>query len=159
MIFDMFDWHAIHQQELSIGGRWADRVASFMGSWRFIILQTVFILLWMGLNLIGYWYHWDPYPFLVLNLLFSTQAAYSAPIIMQSQNRQSERDRVNARADYQINQSAKKDIEALQNSLARIELSKLDKIIELIERLNEVQSQPRPPTVRHRRIVDTTKIK
>jgi uncharacterized membrane protein len=152
MIFDVIDWHELHKQELTLGGRWADQVASFMGSWRFIIIQTLVILAWMGMNLVGYLYHWDPYPFLALNLVFSTQAAYAAPIIMQSQNRQSARDRVNAQADYQINQSAKRDIETLQNSLARIELNKLDRIIQLLEHLTEVQQQPPPPVVRRSRV-------
>ena len=69
----------------------------------FIIIQTVLGILWMGLNLVGYFYHWDVYPFILLNLVFSTQAAYAAPIIMMSQNRQNDRDRVQERSDYQTN--------------------------------------------------------
>ncbi|HZK98016.1 MAG TPA: DUF1003 domain-containing protein [Prolixibacteraceae bacterium] len=67
-----------------------------MGSWRFIILQSVLVILWMVLNLVGFMFHWDVYPFILLNLLFSTQAAYAAPIIMMSKNRQNERDRTHA---------------------------------------------------------------
>jgi uncharacterized membrane protein len=70
----------------------ADRIASGMGSWTFIIAHTVIIIIWVALNLIGFINHWDPYPFILLNLLFSTQAAYSAPIIMMSQNRQAQKD-------------------------------------------------------------------
>jgi uncharacterized membrane protein len=84
-----------------------------MGSWTFIILQTVLVILWMGLNVIGFMYHWDVYPFILLNLLFSTQAAYAAPIIMMSQNRQNERDRMHVQQDYKINKDAKHEIEAL----------------------------------------------
>ena len=72
-----------------------------MGSWSFIIIQTFLVAIWMALNLVGYVYHWDVYPFILLNLVFSTQAAYAAPIIMMAQNRQNDRDRVQAKADYQ----------------------------------------------------------
>ena len=75
----------------------------------------------------------DVYPFILLNLLFSTQAAYAAPIIMMSQNRQSERDRANAEADYKTNLDAKSEIEELQRRLNTIEVDKLDKIIKLLE--------------------------
>lgn len=105
-----------------------------MGSWTFIIIQTTFVIFWMGLNLAAFAFHWDPYPFILLNLLFSTQAAYAAPIIMMSQNRQSERDRHQAQQDYETNIQAKEEIEALQLELTRIENQKLDKIIELLEK-------------------------
>ncbi|WP_348825180.1 DUF1003 domain-containing protein [Flavobacterium aestuarii] len=128
-------WHEKHKDELGFGSRLADWVANGMGSWRFIILQTVFVIIWMGLNLVGYAYHWDAYPFILLNLLFSTQAAYAAPIIMMSQNRQSERDRVQAQSDYQTNVDAKLEIEALAIRLDKIETEKLDKIIKLLEEM------------------------
>lgn len=78
----------------SLGESLADAVANGMGSWRFIIAQTALVLLWMSLNLVGFMHHWDVYPFILLNLLFSTQAAYAAPIIMMSQNRQAQKDRI-----------------------------------------------------------------
>lgn len=77
----------------TVGERVADAVATAMGSWRFIISQTIFVILWMSLNIVGVTQHWDAYPFILLNLLFSTQAAYAAPIIMMSQNRQASKDR------------------------------------------------------------------
>jgi uncharacterized membrane protein len=80
-------------------------------------------------------YHWDVYPFILLNLVFSTQAAYAAPIIMMSQNRQSERDRIQAQSDYQTNVDAKLEIEALTIKLDKIETEKLDKIIEMLEEM------------------------
>ena len=89
----------------------------------------------MFLNVIGYAYHWDVYPFILLNLLFSTQAAYAAPIIMMAQNRQNERDREHAEADYQTNIDAKLEIEALTLKLNSIEVDKLDKIIILLQEL------------------------
>lgn len=128
------NWHVKHTESLGFGGRIADSVAKGMGSWKFIIIQTVLVVLWMGLNLIGYFYHWDVYPFILLNLLFSTQAAYAAPIIMMSQNRQNERDRMHAEEDYKTNKDAKKEIEALAILLKNIEVEKLDKIIQLLEK-------------------------
>ena len=107
------DWHQRHHETLKFGDHLADSVAKGMGSWRFIIIQTILVVLWMGLNLVGYLYHWDAYPFILLNLVFSTQAAYAAPIIMMAQNRQNDRDRMQAQADYQTNIDAKLEIEAL----------------------------------------------
>ena len=76
------------------GERAADGVAAAVGSWTFVITQTVIVTLWIIVNIVGFIARWDPYPFILLNLLFSTQAAYTAPIIMMSQNRQSTKDRV-----------------------------------------------------------------
>lgn len=129
----MSNWHKTHTTQQTFSDRMADKVASFMGSWRFIILQTLIVIVWMTVNVIGFLNHWDEYPFILLNLLFSTQAAYAAPIIMQSQNRQAERDRHHAEADYQCNLRAKMEIEELQRNLARIEIDKLDKIIALLK--------------------------
>ena len=130
-------WYQRHNVSLGFGGRVADAVAKGMGSWKFIIAQTFFVILWMALNLIGYFYHWDVYPFILLNLVFSTQAAYAAPIIMMSQNRQSERDRIQAQADYQTNIEAKQEIEYLATILSRLETDKLDKIISMLEELKK----------------------
>jgi uncharacterized membrane protein len=128
-------WHEKHTESRTFGSRLADYVANGMGSWSFIIIQTVLVILWMGLNLIGLIYHWDAYPFILLNLVFSTQAAYAAPIIMMSQNRQNERDRTHAEEDYKTNIAAKKEIEALTLILNKIEVEKLDKIIKMLEEL------------------------
>jgi uncharacterized membrane protein len=131
------NWHEKHIETLGFGSRLADSVAKGMGSWKFIILQTIIVILWMGLNVVGFFYHWDVYPFILLNLLFSTQAAYAAPIIMMSQNRQSERDRLQAQADYQTNIDAKQEIEALTIMLNRLEVEKLDKIIAMLEEMKK----------------------
>ena len=130
-------WHERHISELGFSQRLADIVANGMGSWRFIIIQTVLVLFWMGLNVVGFMSHWDVYPFILLNLLFSTQAAYAAPIIMMSQNRQNERDRIQAQADYQTNIDAKQEIETLQRQLNSIEVDKLDKIIKMLEEIKK----------------------
>ncbi len=134
-------WHEKHQESLSFGDRIANLVAKGMGSWKFIIFQTILVALWMGLNLIGYVYHWDVYPFILLNLVFSTQAAYAAPIIMMSQNRQSERDRIQAQDDYKTNIDSKLEIEALTRKLNSIDVDKLDKIIKMLEEVNDNPSK------------------
>ena len=128
-------WHSKHAETFTFGDKIADAVATGMGSWKFIIIQTIFVVIWMALNVIGFIRHWDAYPFILLNLIFSTQAAYAAPIIMMSQNRQSQRDRIQAKDDYETNIEAKKEIEALQLHLNKLETEKLDKIIEMINEL------------------------
>jgi uncharacterized membrane protein len=128
-------WHDKHEASLKTSDRIADAVANGMGSWRFIILQSIFVVIWMTLNIVGMVAHWDVYPFILLNLIFSTQAAYAAPIIMMSQNRQSQRDRIQAQEDYKTNVEAKKEIESLQLQLSNLEIKKLYKIIEMLEEM------------------------
>ncbi len=122
--------------KLTQGQKIADMITRAMGSWTFIITQTILIVVWIGFNLTAYIQHWDPYPFILLNLLFSTQAAYAAPIIMMAQNRQSERDRTQAKYDLATDRAAKREIEDLQKHLSRIELEKLDKIMEILKKGN-----------------------
>ena len=129
-------WHQHDKDSLKFGQRLADSVANGMGSWRFIIWQTIVVAIWMILNVVAIIGHWDPYPYILLNLVFSTQAAYAAPIIMMAQNRQSERDRKQADADFRTNCEAKVEIEELQKRLAAIEVDKLDKILAMLEQMD-----------------------
>ncbi len=101
-----------YEDQLSAGQRVADRVATTMGSWRFIIVQSFILAIWISMNVIGIVLKWDPYPFILLNLILSFQAAYAAPIIMMSQNRQAEKDRLQSTNDYEINMKA--ELEVLQ---------------------------------------------
>jgi uncharacterized membrane protein len=110
----------------------ADGLARGMGSWTFIIVQTMIVICWMTFNVVALALRWDKYPFILLNLLFSIQAAYAAPIIMMSQNRQNERDREQAHQDLLTDTGAKEEIEAVQKMLARLEVEKLNKIIDLL---------------------------
>jgi len=102
---------------LTAGQRVADAVATTMGSWRFIIIQSTILLLWIALNVTAYVQRWDPYPFILLNLALSFQAAYAAPFIMMSQNRQQDVDRTKAAADYQVNIKAELEIELLHEKI------------------------------------------
>jgi uncharacterized membrane protein len=126
-------WHQQHESSSTFAQHLADSVASGMGSWRFIIIQTAIVIVWMAANVVGFIFHWDVYPFILLNLVFSTQAAYAAPIIMMAQNRQGDRDRVQADQDFKTNVEAKKEIEQLLEKLNSIEIDKLDKILALLE--------------------------
>ncbi len=130
-------WLDKHKETLTPGQRIADSVATGMGSWKFIIWQTIFVIIWMALNVVGFMRHWDVYPFILLNLIFSTQAAYAAPIIMMAQNRQSQRDRVQAQEDFDTNVEAKKEIEALQIQLNKIETEKLDEIMKMLQEMKK----------------------
>jgi uncharacterized membrane protein len=132
--FKIVNWHKQHADSRTFGERLADSVAQGMGSWTFIIIQSIIVIMWMALNVIAFIYHWDEYPFILLNLVFSTQAAYAAPIIMMSQNRSSDRDRQHAAADYKTNVQAKKDIEDLMKTLHQIDVDKLDKILSLLDK-------------------------
>src|SRR5499427_8537327 len=128
------NWHARYRAQLTLGQRVADAVAATMGSWNFIIVQSMILAAWVVLNVIAWIDHWDPYPFILLNLALSFQAAYAAPFIMISQNRQAERDRHQADEDYRTNVEAERRIEDLQKRLAEIEVNKLNRIIELLEK-------------------------
>jgi uncharacterized membrane protein len=128
----MKTWHDIHLDTRSFGDRVADGMASFVGSWTFVILQSIVMAAWILGNAVVIIFHFDPYPFTFLNLFMSAEAAFSTPIIMMSQNRAGERDRANAEHDYQVNESAKEEIEQLITKLDKIEIDKLDRIIELL---------------------------
>ncbi len=119
----------------TMGEAIADAVATVMGSWRFIIIQSVLLFIWVSLNVLGWVKAWDPYPFILLNLALSFQAAYAAPIIMMSQNRQAEIDRGKAAKDYEVNLKAALEIELLHQKidlLRETEIMKLTKTIEVL---------------------------
>ena len=105
---------------LTLGQRIADLVAATMGSWRFIVIQSALLVLWVTLNITAYVHKWDPYPFILLNLALSFQAAYAAPFIMMSQNRQQDVDRREAANDYRINVKAELEIELLHEKIDQL---------------------------------------
>jgi uncharacterized membrane protein len=101
----------------SSGDKIADVVTSIVGSWRFIIIQSCLLTLWIILNITAWIFHWDPYPFILLNLALSFQAAYATPFILMSQNRQSTIDRENAQQDLDCDIKAEMEIELLHEKL------------------------------------------
>lgn len=125
------------RQPLGTGQRVADWVARTVGSWRFILIQSALLAIWIAVNATAYVARWDPYPFILLNLVLSFQAAYTAPIIMMSQNRLSEVDRRNAESDYRINVKAELEIEALHAKIDALREQEIAKLLQIIEKMAE----------------------
>jgi len=119
----------------SLGQRVADAVARTVGSWHFIIGQSFLIALWMGWNLAQGHSGWDPYPFILLNLVLSFQAAYTAPAIMMSQNRQAEVDRQQAGNDYEVNVKAELEIELLHEKIDWLREREIKALTDLVRDL------------------------
>ena len=115
--------------EMTFGQRLADHVASFGGSWKFIILFGVFLGLWVALNLVLARAAFDPYPFIFLNLMLSMLAALQVPVIMMSQNRQSSKDRLDAAHDYEVNLKAEIEIMALHDKLEQIRTQDMETLL------------------------------
>jgi uncharacterized membrane protein len=107
----------IIEAERTLGQRAADWVAGQMGSWHFIIGQSVLLMAWVVLNVTAWVRHWDPYPFILMNLALSMQAAYAAPIIMMSQNRQAARDRLEAHNDFVTDSKAEEEVRQIMDHL------------------------------------------
>lgn len=140
-----------YEEKMTLGQRVADRFAEVIGSWRFILIQSALLALWIVLNITAYVYRWDPYPFILLNLALSFQAAYAAPIIMMSQNRKAEKDHLQAKNDYEVNLKAELEITQLHEKfdelrdLSWVELVRMQQQqIAMLERLVEqkLASQP-----------------
>lgn len=127
----------VAEEQITIGQRIADWVADLIGSWRFIIFQTTALTIWIILNLTAWINHWDPYPFILLNLMLSFQAAYSGPFIMMSQNRQAAKDRIAAEIDHQVNQKAELEVGLLLQRVDDLEQQMLENQRELKELLKK----------------------
>lgn len=130
-------------QNLTMGQRVADKVADFGGSWTFILSFGGFIVIWIGINV--FWFSnkgFDPYPFILLNLLLSCLAALQAPVIMMSQNRQEEKDRDRAKKDYMINLKSELEIRVLHEKIDHLMLHQQQELIEIqkmqIEMMNDI---------------------
>ena len=121
--------------QLTIGQRFADTVAATMGSWNFIIIQSVLLVFWISLNVTAYVQQWDPYPFILLNLALSFQAAYAAPFIMMSQNRQQDIDRRRAEDDFRVNIKAELEIELLHQKIDQLRETE---VLQLTNVVNEL---------------------
>lgn len=129
--------------QLTIGQRFADTVAATMGSWNFIIIQSVLLVVWIVLNVTAFIQQWDPYPFILLNLALSFQAAYAAPFIMMSQNRQQDVDRMAAEHDYQINIKAELEIELLHEKIDKLREQEVVQLTQAVADLTEMLKRER----------------
>jgi uncharacterized membrane protein len=123
-------------------GQFAEGIARFLGTGRFLAVQTIIVIVWIALNVFAIRLRWDPYPFILLNLAFSTQAAYAAPLILLAQNRQADRDRVQSEEDRARAASVRADTEYLARELASLrvavgELATRDFIRSELNRLTE----------------------
>ncbi len=124
-------------------GEFSETIARFLGTARFLLVQTILVAVWIGLNITAWGLQWDPYPFILLNLMFSTQAAYAAPLILLAQNRQEERDRAQTERDREQASRVQADTEFLAREIASIRLALSDVVTtgdldERIERLTKV---------------------
>ena len=135
----IIDVNKVVDERMTIGQKVADAVASGMGSWRFIIIQSVIVVLWVASNLWFLSHPFDIYPFILLNLLFSTQAAYAAPVIMMSQNRQAEKDRLTAQNDYTTDCKGEEEIRHIMEHLDHQD----ELIIQIVKRLEEQHMEMR----------------
>jgi uncharacterized membrane protein len=124
-------------EELTLGQKVADKVASTVGSWPFIITQSIILAIWIILNSIAWAYRWDPYPFILLNLALSFQAAYAAPFVMMSQNRQAEKDRLTAQNDYLTDCKGEEEIRHIMQHLDHQD----EVILQIIKRLEEQHAE------------------
>jgi CRP/FNR family transcriptional regulator, cyclic AMP receptor protein len=136
----------IEQERLTLGQRVADSFADTIGSWPFIIIQSMILAVWILLNIAAWVNHWDPYPFILLNLMLSFQAAYAGPVIMMSQNRQSAKDRLAAEIDHQVNTKAELEINNLVRRLDELELNMEENHTELRKLLSHRQKETKPKT-------------
>jgi uncharacterized membrane protein len=107
-------------------GRFSEAIARFLGTGRYLFWQTMIVFGWIILNTVGFVQHWDPYPFILLNLVFSTQAAYAAPLILLAQNRQDDRDRASIERDREVAARTQADTEFLARELAAVRLALAD---------------------------------
>jgi len=107
----------LRKRPRTLGQKAADWMTRWVGSWTFIFLLSIFMATWMAMNVYMVVYRWDPYPFILLNFVLSCLAAVQAPIILMSQNREAERDRIRAEHDYRVNRKAELEIEDIQRDL------------------------------------------
>ena len=133
--------------QLTVGQRIADTVAANMGSWRFIIIQSAILVVWIILNVTAYIQQWDPYPFILLNLALSFQAAYAAPFIMMSQNRQQDIDRQKAENDFQINVKAELEIELLHQKIDELRETEVVNLTAAVKELTAMLRKAGPGAV------------
>lgn len=128
----------ITSDDLTAGQRLADKFAAQVGSWKFLICQSTILAGWVGINLMPGVPHWDESPFMMLNLVFSFASAYTAPIVLMSQNRQSDTDRKNADIDHQVNIRAGQNIELLHEKLDKLHTQQLNELTQIVKEQQQV---------------------
>jgi len=142
------------KEDWTFGEKLADKIAAFGGSWSFLIVFTVFLVVWVTINsLVFFWKPVDPYPFILLNLLLSCLAAVQAPIIMMSQNRQEAKDRLRAKYDYQVNLKAELEIRLIHEKLDHMMSKQWERLVQIqeiqLEQLSEMNTSKISTTKKH----------
>ena len=136
------------ERKLTLGQRVADKMAAKVGSWAFLIGQSTILAGWVGLNLAPGVPHWDEQPFILLNLVFSFASAYTAPIVLMSQNRQSDAEREKSEYDHQVNLKAGYDIELLHEKMDALQAQQIQELTIIVKEqqrsLNEMKSSVLP---------------
>jgi len=140
----VIDVNAVVDSKLTTGQKIADTVASTVGSWRFIIIQSCILAVWLILNITGIVFRWDPYPFILLNLMLSFQAAYAAPFVMMSQNRQAEKDRLTTQNDYLTDCKGEEEIRFIMEHLDHQDIV----LLQLVKRIEEQHTEIKEHLVR-----------
>ncbi|MDZ8035736.1 DUF1003 domain-containing protein [Nostoc sp. DedSLP04] len=125
-------------EQLTRGQQLADKLANHVGSWKFLICQSTILAGWVGMNLTPGVPHWDNSPFIMLNLVFSFASAYTAPIVLMSQNRQSDTDRRSAEIDHQVNLKASQNIELLHQKLDELHSQRLNELTQIIKEQQQI---------------------
>jgi uncharacterized membrane protein len=126
------DINTYFDKQLTFGQRMADRVAEFGGSWNFLLCFAAVLFLWIGVNCVAFlWRPFDPYPFILLNLVLSCLAAVQAPIIMMSQNRQEAKDRLRGEEDYRVNLKAELEIHHLNEKLDHLIVHQWERLVKI----------------------------
>lgn len=120
LLHKKLDTHPVFKEELTFGQKSADKISKYAGSWLFILGFFIFLAFWMAANIYAWISEWDPYPFILLNLVLSCLAAIQAPVILMSQNRQAEKDRINAKYDHAVNRKAEREIQQIMKDLDSI---------------------------------------
>lgn len=123
----------LEQVNMTRGQHLADTITEVLGSWKFIIIQSSLLFVWLIINSIGWMLAWDPYPFILLNLMLSFQAAFTAPIIMMSQNRQASRDRIASELDYEVNRTAAREVDEIQAKLDDLTSQQVQTLLDMME--------------------------
>lgn len=134
----------VADKQMTMGQRIADSVAATIGSWRFIIIQGIVLTLWITLNSLAFTFHWDNYPYVLCNLALSFEAAFSAPFIMMSQNRQAEKDRIMAESDYHTNTKGEEETRNIMDHLDHQDTV----LLQLVKRIEEQHQEIKEHLVR-----------
>ncbi|VVB63870.1 Uncharacterised protein [uncultured archaeon] len=131
------DAHVLYEEKLTISQRAADWIANAVGSWEFIMWQTIIFGIWIFLNAANWFYHWDPYPFVLMNLVLSLEASFAASIILISQSREDKRDKIEAHQHCQVNEKAEEEVRVILEHLAAQDIA----LSAIYDSLQELQMQ------------------